>query len=159
MIEKETNVIQNLFVDIKKIIDSMIIKDLKEANKYENDDIKAEAKMWIDAQIQIDNYMSYKSYWEVYMFQKILPSIGISSIKYWKENPLNVPMEYRDTLLEEGRKLFLESYVEKNDYYRMLCGLPPIDTKVEDFIFLNKKTYQDLNIDQIAPIHELSIIN
>lgn len=158
MESKQTNPIQSLFDDIKKIIDFMEVKDLEEANKYETSDIKDQSEMWMNAKMEMDTFITYKNFWNIAMFQEVLPSVKLNNIRYWLENPLNIPFDFRETLLSKGREVFLNSYEEKNDYYRMLNGLPPYGTSDKDFIYLSEETAKSLHVSKDIPVHELSTL-
>ena len=155
---KQTNPIQDLFVDVKKIIDFMETKDLSEAKACETDASRAEAEMWLNAKTGMDTYLTYKKYWNIAMFQEVLPNVKFNNIRYWMDNPLNIPLDFRDTLLEHGREVFLNEYEEKNRYYRMLDGLPPYNTPKEDFLYLSEATAKELHSSRTVPIHQLSTL-
>ena len=155
---KQTNPIQDLFVDVKKIIDFMETKDLNEAINCETDETRSEAEMWINAKTGMDTYLTYKQYWNIAMFQEVLPNVKFNNIRYWLENPLNIPLDFRDTLLETGREVFLNAYVEKNTYYRMLSGLPPYDAIASDFLYLSEAMAKELHSSIHIPIHQLSTL-
>lgn len=147
--------LQNLFEDIKKIIDFIEIKDLPEANKYETSAIKSKAIMWMNAKLKKDAYTTYRTLWNFSMFQEIVSNIRYNDFSYYMTHPYNVPIKYRDNLLERGRQAFLDSYEEENEYYRMLNGLPPIGTNPKDFIYLSEPLRNQLHATE-EPIHLLS---
>ena len=150
-----TNPIQNLFVDIEKIISSMEIKDLALAKKYETTESRDAADLWIHAMMEDDSYLTYQYYWKPYMFQLVLPNVKMTNISYWMDNPMNVPLDFREVLLERGRKEFLKSYVERNTYYRMLIGLPSLDADETSFHYLSKSLADQYGVDVKIPIHQL----
>ena len=69
---RQTNPIQDLFIDIQKIIEFMEIKNTKLADSYETSESRDEAEMWMNAKEQNDTYVTYKNYWKPYMFQEIV---------------------------------------------------------------------------------------
>jgi hypothetical protein len=113
--------------------------------------------MWMNAQTEDDTYLTYHAYWTVDMFQSVTPNVKTTSVKQWMAKPLSVPLTYRDTLLTQGRAKFLATYEEQNDYYRMVTGLPPIDTKEEDFIYLSTTLRNQLHAST-EPVHKLSTL-
>jgi hypothetical protein len=153
---KQTNPIQDLFTDIKKIIDFIEVKDINEANSYETADIRNESEMWINALLEMDTYLTYKTFWNIAMFQEVLPNVKLNNIRYWMEKPLNIPLDFRDVLLTKGRQVFLNSYEEKNTYYRMLNGLPPYETPADKFVYISAETAKELHAPTDVPIHKLS---
>jgi hypothetical protein len=151
---KLTNPIQNLFVDIEKILSETVFKDLNAARDAETIESRDAGDMWIRAKLKEDTYLTYRAYWQTYMFQAVLPNVKLSNISYYKENPMNVPYDFRSILLEKGRNAFFKQYVEQNTYYRMLSGLPPINTPSNEFIYLSKSLADKFQADISVPIHE-----
>jgi len=151
------NPIQDLFNDIEKIIDFMEVKDLNEATKYETPEIRNDSELWMGAMMESDTYLTYRSYWNNSMFQEVLPNVKFNNIRLWMEKPHNIPVDFRDNLLKRGRNTFLDSYVERNTYYRMLNGLPSIETPSSEYIYLSEPLRNHLSADDI-PVHELSLL-
>lgn len=158
MASKETrqmDPLQDLFSDIKKILEFIEVKDAKEAEKNETEESRALAEMWMNALTGNDTYITYKQYWDISMFQEILPNVKYNNVKYWMNNPYNVPVDFRETLLTRGRELFLASYEEQNNYYRTLSGLPPIGTPKSEFVYLTEPMRNQLHASN-QPVHLLS---
>ena len=156
--EKLSNPIQELFSNIKKILEFMEIKDKNLASQNENEESRDLAEVWMAALIEDDNYITYRKWWDIGMFQKVTPNVKWNDFNLWYKNPGRVPVIYREALRVEGRKIFLSIYEEKNNYYRMLSGLPPYESTKEDFIFISDKTKRELEIETDLPVHELSIL-
>ena len=152
---KQTNPLQTLFEGIEKIIDFMEVKDIREAEKYETPEIREQADMWMNARSGDDSYISYREYWNISMFQEVVPNVRLKDIKKWMQNPSTVPMEFHNTLLNRGREAFLNKYEEKNDYYRMLNGVPPTGTPKSEFIYLTDPMRNQLHASDL-PVHLLS---
>ena len=51
---RQTDPLQDLFADIKKILDFIEIKDAKESLKYENTDIQEISALWMNANLEAD---------------------------------------------------------------------------------------------------------
>ena len=152
---KQTDPLQDLFSDIKKILEFMEIKDQKMAIENETSESKELSDMWMMAKLENDTYLTYKKYWSISMFKEILPNAKLVNIRHWMENPYNVPIDFRDNLLKCGREEFIKSYEEKNSYYRMLNGMPPIDTPPSEFIYLSESMRNKLHASDV-PVHLLS---
>lgn len=152
---KQTNPLQDLFIGIEKIIDFMEVKDIREADKYETPESRDQAEMWLMANVGDDSYVTYRAYWNISMFQEVVSNVKTVDVKRWMNNPYSVPLKYQDTLLKRGRELFYEHYEEKNDYYRMLNGLPPINTPESEFIYLSAPMRNQLHASDL-PVHMLS---
>ena len=136
---KETNPLQNLFVDIKKILEYVVIKDKEAATAAETEESKNSAELWMNAIMGTDNYITYRAYWTFSMFQEVQNNVKYNDFRNYVEKPFSVPLRFQETLREQGRQLFLDQYIEKNDYYRMLNGLPSINDTEEDFIYESKE--------------------
>lgn len=154
---RQTDPLQDLFADIKKILDFIEIKDAKEALKYETTEIQELSAMWMNAKLEADTYVTYKKFWTVSMFQEVLPNVKFNNVRYFMEHPYNVPLDFRGVLLEKGRQAFLDQYEEANDYYRMLSGLPPIGTPESEFIYLAEPMRNQLHASDL-PVHQLSAL-
>ena len=153
---KETGPLQNLFIDIKKILDFIELKDNKAAAKAETEYSKAQSALWMCAIIKEDNYVTYQMLWTKAMFQEIRSNITENDYNYYCRNPYKVPYYFQDQLLEMGRAVFLAEYEETNEYYRKLLGLPPLDTNPEDYIYLSEELQEEYNVADDIPVHELS---
>ncbi|MCM1215415.1 MAG: hypothetical protein NC548_12955 [Lachnospiraceae bacterium] len=152
---RQINPLQDLFLGISRILDFMEVKDLEEARNYETTESADEAAMWVMANLGKDSYTTYKHYWKPYMFRDIISNVKDSQIEYWMKHPYNVPVNFRENLLKKGRQAFLDQYVEKNEYYRMLNGLPPLDTPESEFVYLTEPTRNQLHAST-EPVHLLS---
>ena len=152
---KQTGPLQNLFVDVKRILEFIEFKDQVSADAAETDESKALAELWMNAMIEDDSYITYKNWWNKSMFQEVTPNIKTVEYNYYLEHPFNVPLKYRDVLLVKGREAFVSKYEEQNDYYRMLNGLPPTSTSSQDYVYLSTSLRNQFHVDNL-PIHELS---
>lgn len=61
-------------------------------------------------------------------------------------------MDVQNRVLEAMKVYYIEHYVEENEYYRMLNGLPPKDAKP---IYVDGSMYNLPTLDLSKPIHEL----
>ena len=153
---KIINPIQDLFLDIEKIMSFIVVKNKIEADKYETVDTAKDAALWISAIMQQDSYLTYHAFYTHAMFQDITPNVKYQIIESWLQNIYNVPLIYRDHLLQVGRQLVINNYVEKNDYYRMINGQPPIEATEADYVYLSDSLKQIYGITDNIPIHQLS---
>lgn len=152
---KQTDPLQDLFSNIKKILEFIEVKDANAAQEHETTESADLAAMWMNAQTGDDTYATYRNFWTISMFQEVLPNVKINNVKYWITHPYNVPIDFREHLLEAGREAFMNSYEEQNEYYRMLNGLPPIGTPESEFVYLTEPMRNQLHATNI-PVHELS---
>lgn len=68
-------------------------------------------------------------------------------------NPLNVPINLRDIVLKNFKTDYIENYVELNEYYRMLNGLPPVGYKD---IYTDWTPTDGVVLDTSIPVHMMS---
>lgn len=61
-----------------------------------------------------------------------------------------IPEKYRASIVEDQSKRVIETFEEKNEYYRMLAGLP----RVNDYQWIYVTDYRDIPSD--IPIHQLT---
>lgn len=67
---------------------------------------------------------------------------------------------YYDDLLNHLIKCFIKNYEEENEYYRQVCGMPPLTDTEENFIYLTNSDIEDIGlttIDITVPLHKMSI--
>lgn len=69
-------------------------------------------------------------------------------------NPNSIPQSMRKTVLENAKQEFIKNYEEKNDYYRMLNGLPP--NEYEEIYVTNWEPPENVSIDLSVPVHMMS---
>lgn len=86
-----------------------------------------------------------------------LKEVGITDKKQIQDcinDKFKIPSSYRDEITKIGTRDFLANYVEYNNYYRMVCGLPDIGDygiPVRDYEYL----MPDGNIWGATYIHEI----
>lgn len=150
----ELTPLQNLYEDFVKIIEYVEIKYNNKAAKFETIEIMNKASQYIAAMREEDDFYSYLEYPEW-----MLNLVGIHDkntvVEYINDRRL-IPVEYHLQLLKLMRKNVIELYVEKNNYYRILIGLPELDDI--EFIYIDSSTANQYNITKVKPIHELSNI-
>ena len=149
----QTGPLQNLFNDIKKLIDFIEFKDVKLAKDNESTESKNESEMWMNAMVNKDSYITYREFWTLEMFKTVSNNVTSGQYKQYLAYPYSVPYIFQDYLREKGREKFFAHYEEKNNYYRMLTGLPPYGST--DFIYLSSELQQKYHVGNI-PVHELS---
>ena len=65
--------------------------------------------------------------------------------------------DLRTALVELHRADIISKYEEKNNYYRMLMGLPDYGTSEDEYLYVPRDIADEYNIDTMKPIHELDI--
>lgn len=146
-------------------VPKMVVKMTKEAKKYETLDIMKKADVFIAASLKVDTINEYK----YSLDSNTLIHIGIYDKKERHRillDPGILEREYRSkipSILEYERKKIIDSYEEKNDYYRMLNGQPSVND--DDYMYLDADFLAEYGFvddtDDRTPIHKLpqDIIN
>ena len=152
MASREQNPICRLYEDIIRIVDSMVIKMSVEADKYETLESKSAGDRYIAAVEGIDTFPIYDDYTEDDYIQ-----VGIKDramLDACLANRMNTPSGYRGALLRIRRQREIDNYVEKNNYYRMLNGLPDLDDT--DYVYASKEIAEKYGFDPSIPVHALT---
>lgn len=137
----ENPVIDELVYNGRLLMNGCILKDQKEADNYETFESIKQSDFYI---IVKENAVGFNSFEYSEELLSQIPAFTPADIVRYSANKSLIPKEYRNTLLTLAREEFVNNYVELNEYYRTLAGLPPLDpeTGVELDLFL---TFDDLD--------------
>lgn len=106
-------------------INNLTIKNQKRADMDETVESAKKSREFLLAYTGRDDFFSYDTY-----SRNELKASGIGDeeeLDNYIKDPSSIPERYRVILLEKRREKILDEYVELNNYYRMLNGLPDID--------------------------------
>ena len=154
---------------LKLLLKSAIVKRDKLANAFETD---LEQHKIADKYINtIDNGDQWDSY--VMFDRDVLIAAGIDAtmVNQYVTDKEKIPREMRAKVISLQKQYIIDSYVEKNDYYRMLHGEPSMDAIAEHEEWLankNNPRYKgkdpfvycpenEYDIPTYIPVHELNI--
>ena len=94
--------------------------------------------------------------WRLYDYTvDVLARAGVPS-NYFKravEDPIYIPEDYRDKARDEAAKVFITNYVEENNYYRKITGLPNLGA--EGLLVPEDLRIDNIGIDYKIPLHEM----
>lgn len=147
---KETNPLQNMYRQIKTLLQSTVFKDKQAAELFETSESRWEGAAYVKARIKDDNYTSYSDFWTFTMFLEVKHNVKQSEFLKYKSSPRDLPLIYQDHLREAGRQAFLDSYEERNNYYRMLIGLP--DYGETEFVYPSEELLRKYSLPN-TPVH------
>lgn len=151
----QMNPLSGIYSEFKKILNSIVIKYSYLAEEYETFEIKKEADMYISCKDKIDTFFTYRNYTIDELYAVGITDVSLIS-RYTENNGyLQIPESYRDALLQIRRKSIIENYEEKNDYYRKLNGLPPLNTPKNKFHYIPNEYADRYGIDASIPVHKL----
>lgn len=117
----ENPFLDNLIYYVQQIAYSCILKDESVALANETDESSAAAEKFIYSKDGSGTFSMY-DYTEEMMVEAGVPSAYIDA---YLANIKDVPKKYQEALVEIARKKTIQEYEEKNNYYRMITGLPP----------------------------------
>lgn len=144
--------VESILNDIKLLIDNIIIKLNSKAEVYETVSIKREADKYVAAYLERDTFNSYR-YYPI----DVIAKAGITDLNeltLYSNDRHKIPREKQKDVLKAMRQTVIKEYVEMNDYYRELIGMPPVNTPEEEWIYLTEAEMEYYEIDEIRPIHE-----
>ena len=81
--------------------------------------------------------------------------LSVPTAQHLMINPnaiFNLDKTVQDNVLKAMKTYYTEHYIEENEYYRMLNGLPP---KGDAFIYIEEGRYDLPSLDLTKPIHEM----
>lgn len=140
-IDREINPLSNLYYDFLTILQKSTIKNRYEASKLETSEMTMKAEMYFLSLHRQDSFLTHMDY-----SYDMLEAVGIDKDIIYEclADRRRIPMEYRDMLLEMKRNEITSSYVEGNNYYRTLIGLPDIEDT--DFIYIDSAMAMEFSI-------------
>ena len=144
--------VEYMLDDIQTIINNLVIKLSHKAEEYETVDTKRDADRYIAAYLERDTFNSYREY-----PIDVLVNAGItqaSEFMIYAADKNKIPRNKRKAVLKSMRETVINEYVEGNNYYRELIGLPPIEERESDYLYLTDDERYYYKIDEDRPIHE-----
>lgn len=142
---------------IKKLVYNTICKMSSLASKNETDESALYFTAYSNAYHKLDKVTDY-----IYTYddiKKVAPHMTDEKIKVMCNDASNVKTylteDEQDTLLENARQETIDSYVELNEYYRMITGLPPADMDEKDWIMVD---VEKKGVVQTLPLHKLTSV-
>ena len=147
--------IDELIYFTKTIAINAVIKDADKADENETVESLKAADLYIACRENRARFDQFN--YDINFLQEtsILPPAIIEDCA--KENT-KIPQKYRDQLVKKKMEYYIRDYVETNNYYRTFMGLPPIEDKKKDFIYLTKELLADIpRLDNPElPVHEMN---
>ena len=151
----EINPLSQLYQDFIVIINQCVVKYNTLADKNETLETRRKADEYIRAYLKEDSFNTYYRY-DMDLLGQVLGLTDENDILPYYYDRNKIPTNYRNTLLELTRKNIVDNYEEKNNYYRMLLGLPNYEDSEADFIYPDERYITMYHIPENTPIHELS---
>ena len=138
--------LKTLYKDIVLMLDRIVIKRYDLAQNAETTETIRAFDLYY-ACLNGSRYFNNFQNFDVDILEKYLDPITVSQCYY---KPNLIPMEFRDQIVADQAARVVEQYQEKNEYYRMLNGLPPLTDRF--WIYVTDVE----GIPNDVPIHELN---
>lgn len=145
--------VDTLFEELKKIVLSIEVKYRYLGEKKDTADSRYNADRYISAMEEADSFYSYPTF-DVDAIVNSGLTLDPKQAAEYATKPTSIPESWRPKILEAQRRLIVDGYVEMNDYFRRINGLPETgDTSV----YLDVDFYSQHSID-FKPLHEFNNI-
>lgn len=138
--------------DLKIILSSITIKYENLAKQNETVETARAWDRYYVAYHKLDNFNTYPNFdfnaiknagvWDDALAQK------------YAEDKSLIPDSMRDLILEEQRKYIVSTFEERNNYYRMLIGLPNVEDT--DFVYVDQDKATQLGLNPSKPVHQMT---
>lgn len=146
-ITNKNSLINSVVEELKYLSLNSVIKDEDLANNSETVNSIKESDLYLSCMDKISTYEMF-----TVIPNTILLKAGITSnVDYYSNNPSKIPFEYHETLVSLMNEYIISEYVETNNYYRALDGIPDVGD-LGDFII-----YPIKGIDDTKFIHDMNI--
>lgn len=138
--------LKSLYNDLISMLSGIVVKRNDLAKKCETiESIKA-----FDVYLACANGTRYFRTFAQFDEDILRSVLSPAQVKEAMIDPEMIPLEARDGLVKLQADRIKENYVEQNEYYRMLMGLPPLND--HHWIYV----YGQPNIPEDVPIHKMS---
>ena len=144
-----------LYDEFKEICDNIVIKYSTKAEELETLETQQASDGYLDAYLKRDNFFTYVDYLEYEYIEAGWTDYDTIKEVMRTYNTDLVPKAYRDSLLEMRRAREIDEFEEKNDYYRMLNGYPPLDQDPNKYFYPTEEQHIKYGIPTEIPIHKL----
>ena len=142
---------------IKKLVYNTICKMSTLASKNETEESALYFTAYSNAYHKLDKVTDY--IFTKDDIKKVAPSLNdayieniVADSSYVKDFLTD---EQASTLLKNARQEVIDSYVELNEYYRMIIGLPPLTMDEKDWIYVD---YEKSGVVTTIPLHKLTAV-
>ena len=142
---------------IKKLVYNTICKMSTLASKHETEESAAAFTAYSNAYHKLDRLTDYDYTYDD--IKRVAPTLSDSVIKALTEDSSQIKNilseDEQKTLLNNARTEVIANYVELNEYYRMLIGIPPLDMDEKDWVTV---IIEKGGVETIIPLHQLTSV-
>jgi len=139
--------LESLYADVLSIVKGLVVKRVDLARENETIDTVRAFETYLACVNGTRYFYTFKEY-ELEILEKYMPKTQAVACHL---DANKIPEELREAIVNDQAKYVLDTYVERNEYYRMLIGLPRLD----DTQWIYVRNQRDIPRD--VPIHQMSI--
>lgn len=139
--------LKSLYKDLISMCSEIVIKREDLASAGETVDTVKDFELFLACAGGTRTFYSFPEFDDDILARYMDPAHVIES----KTNRNIIPIEYRDQIIADQSTRVLSRFVEKNNYYRTLMGLPPMND--HRWIYVKGKK----GIPENIPIHEMTV--
>lgn len=139
--------LKTLYSDLLQMMNRLVIKRADLARAAETTESALAFELYYACATGSRYFFNFYRF-DVDILEKYLPPEDVAECHY---TPKKIPEKFRAQIVEEQSQRTIEQFEEKNEYYRMLTGLPPLN----DYQWIYITDYDDIPSD--VPIHQLTI--
>lgn len=139
--------IRTLYADIISMVSRITVKRIDYAKAYETTETAQAFELYL-ACLHGSRYFYNFKYFDTDILARYLSPAEVVEAR---RDSNTIPERYREDIVKDQSQRVIGTFVEKNNYYRMLNGLPPIDERARIYV------KDHAGIDPTVPIHELSV--
>lgn len=136
--------------EIEDLLLNLVCKEDKKAREFSTADTEFNFARYSNAVKQRDFITDYENI-PINMLHSIAPHLPLYVLEGISDGSLDYSIFLTDAeqyqLLTQLRNIRIEEYVEENNYYRMLIGLPPKEHTDKDFIYYKGMPIHKLPLD------------
>lgn len=138
--------LQTLYSDILLMLERLVVKRTDLAREEETTETALAFELYYACLTGSRYFYNFKKF-DIDILQKYLSPAEVSECY---DTPKKIPEKYRAMIVEEQSQRVIDTYEEKNNYYRMLAGLPDVN----DHRWIYVSDVEGIPFD--VPIHQLS---
>lgn len=146
-------ILDEIIYQCQQMIQGIVIKDEERASKNES---VSSVRSFDVYRIIVEKKTKFEFFKYTYDLISQIPSLTRDQIvQYTRRNEL-IPKSIRPALLKLAEEKYMKNYYEKNNYYRMLNGLPDLDDTGIRLTSDDIKKLNNENFDYTKYIHEMT---
>lgn len=146
--------LKSLYADVTSMLGRLVVKRYDLAHKEETMETARSFELYRACSLGIATFYSFQEFDSDILYQVLDPATAVQVMKHGTKY---IPEEYRQEIIRQQVPRIVERYEEKNNYYRMLMGLPDVEDRIPIYIkdhpTIDPTTpIQDLSVEQIAQL-------